>query len=104
MAKKNKLPPKYSAVGYAVWDVRRTIREAENVARWNPWLAHAWMAEALDMLSIDKPFFAEYDAAVDRINARWVYMSRLNWFNSVEFWKREDAEYPVTLLSHSDDF
>ena len=29
--------------GYNDWGVMRTIREAENIARWNPWKAHEWM-------------------------------------------------------------
>lgn len=98
MARKRSLPAKYSAVGYAVWDVRRTIREAENVARWNPWLAHAWMEEARNELSLERPFFTEYDNAVERINARWKFMSRQIWFDEIEFWKLEGETYPPTML------
>lgn len=95
---KKKLPPKYSAVGYTVWGVRRTIREAENIARWNPWLAHAWMEEARDQLSLDNPLFTEFDAAVERINNYWIMLERFHWFNAVEFWTREGEPYPRTLL------
>jgi hypothetical protein len=98
MFKRRTLPAKYSAVGYTVWDVRRTIREAENVARWNPWLAHAWMEEARNDLSIERPFFAEYDAAVERINARWKTLEKLHWFDSAEFWRLENESYTPTYL------
>jgi hypothetical protein len=101
MAKRRTMPAKYSAVGYAVWETRRTIREAENVARWNPWLAHAWMEEARDELSLDRPFFSEFDAAVDRINARWQLLLRFHWFDSVEFWKLDGESFPPTYLVHS---
>lgn len=101
MAKRNTLPAKYSAVGYTVWDVRRTIREAENVARWNPWLAHAWMEEARDELSLERPFFTEFDSAVDRINSRWKLLESFKWFDSVEFWKLDGEPYEPTYLVHS---
>lgn len=101
MAKRKTLPAKYSAVGYSVWDIRRTIREAENVARWNPWLAHAWMAEARDALSLDNPFFTEFDSAVQRINARWKLLEQFHWFNSLEFWMLEGEHYAPTYLEAS---
>ena len=88
MAKKRTvLPEKYGSAGYADWDIRRTIREAENVARWNPWLAHAWMEEALNQLSLDKPFFKEFDDAVERINARWRIIRNFRWYNEAQFWE-----------------
>lgn len=101
MARKRTLPPKYSAVGYDCWSVRRTISEAENVARWNPWLAHAWMEEARNELSLERPFFSEYDAAVRRINARWMLLRRFHWFNEAEFWTLDGEMYPTTLLEYS---
>ena len=103
MARKRTLPAKYSAVGYAVWDIRRTIREAENICRWNPWLTHAWMTEALDEISLDKPFFLEYDAAVTRINAYWLMLRRFHWFNEDDFWSLEGETYSTTLLAYSTD-
>lgn len=103
MVKRIKLPAKYSATGYSVWDTRRTIREAENVARWNPWLAHAWMSEARDELSLDRAFFTEFDDAVSRINARWLLLERFHWFDSTAFWKLDGQEHPVTLLNYSTD-
>ena len=101
MARKTTLPAKYSATGYSVWDVRRTIREAENVSRWNPWLAHAWMEEARNDLSLDKPFFTEYDEAVKRINARWVLLTTFHWFDQTSFWTLEGEPFPLTLLELS---
>jgi hypothetical protein len=103
MAKKQYLPPKYSASGYANWDLKRTIREAENVARWNPWLAHAWMNEARDQLSLDRPFFQEYDDAVTRINARWILMRQFRWFDETSFWSFDGEALPPTLLSYTTD-
>lgn len=81
-----------------MWDVRRTIREAENVSRWNPWLGHAWMEEAANDLSLDKPFFSEYNEAVDRINYRWELLKRFDWFNEGEFWKTEKGDPGLTTL------
>lgn len=98
MAKKRSVPAKYSAVGYSDWSIRRTIREAENVARWNPWLAHAWMEEARNALSLELPFFTEFDTAVERINARWRLLERFHWFDREEFWQLEGESYPTTYL------
>lgn len=103
MARKRSLPAKYSATGYSVWELRRTIREAENISRWNPWLAHAWMNEARDELSLEKPFFSEYDAAVSRINAYWLMLTKFHWFNEIDFWSLEGESYPITLLEYSTD-
>lgn len=103
MARKRTLPAKHSAVGYAVWDVRRTIREAENVSRWNPWLAHAWMEEARNELSLEKPFFTEYDAAVTRINNYWLMLTKFHWFDQQLFWALDGETYPLTLLTLSTD-
>jgi hypothetical protein len=101
MARKRTLPIKYSASGYSVWEVRRTIREAENISRWNPWLAHAWMEEARNELSLEKPFFNEYDAAVCRINDYWLMLTRFNWFDENAFWTLEGESYALTLLNYS---
>lgn len=101
MAKKRiYLPEKYSSAGYSDWDVRRTIREAENVARWNPWLAHAWMEEARNQISLDKPFYSEFDDAVERINARWRILLKFRWFNEAEFWELNGEPQPVTYLKN----
>ena len=104
MAKKSVfLPEKYSSAGYSDWDIRRTIREAENVSRWNPWLAHAWMEEALNQLNLDKPFYREYDEAVARINARWRILRTFRWFNESQFWELNGEHMPVTYLKDSAD-
>ena len=38
--------------GYSAWSRSRTIDEAHNISRWNPWLAHEWMKEAILVLQI----------------------------------------------------
>lgn len=104
MAKaKNKVPTKYSSFGYSNWTIRRTIREAENVSRWNPWLAHAWMEEARDQLSLDTPLYSEFDEAVDRINKYWLTISKFRWYNEAQFWNLEGEIYPLTLLKKMDE-
>lgn len=75
-------------IGYSDWSVRRTIWEAENIARWKPWIAHEWMEEAASRLDIVyAPHHDEYDAAVKRINAMWKKHRQYRWFNEREFWK-----------------
>lgn len=88
-----------SGGGYTVWSVLRTIREAENIARWNPWLAHDWMEEARDRLDIySAPYHEEYDAAVNRINALWKSNSKCHWYDVKEFWKKGKVSYPPKML------
>ena len=103
MARKRSIPAKYAGIGYSVWSIRRTIREAENISRWNPWLTHAWMAEALDQISLENPFFTEYDNAVARINAYWHMLPRFHWFDEIQFWSLEGESYPPTFLRYSTD-
>lgn len=98
MAKrKTTLPPRYSA-GYAVWSIRRTIAEAENIARWNPWLAHAWMEEARDQISLENPFYKEFDDAVHRINNYWRSLYKYRWFKEADFWEKDGFSYPPTYI------
>ena len=99
MAKRSSVPNKYTSPGYVVWTFARTIREAENVSRWNPWLAHAWMEEAKNMLSLDLPFFTEYDRCVDRINYYWSRMPMFRWYDERTFWANEGFDYPPTYLT-----
>jgi hypothetical protein len=99
MAKRKRaLPPRYSSAGYSVWSIRRTIAEAENVARWNPWLAHAWMEEARDQISLDNPFYTEFDEAVDRINAYWISLYKYRWFRETDFWEKDGFNHPPTYI------
>lgn len=100
---KNKIPQKYSSAGYSDWGIKRTIREAENVARWNPWLAHSWMQEALDQLSLDAPFYKEFDDAVERINKYWLTIAQFRWYDETEFWNIEGTYYQPKLLTKISD-
>lgn len=77
----------YGVKGYSSWSIRRTISEAENIARWKPWIAHKLMEEARNAITLDAPFYKEFDEACARINARWKNKEQYNWFNVVEFWK-----------------
>mgnify|MGYP003646854106 FL=1 len=100
MAKRSKVPDKYQSPGYVVWSFGRTIREAENVARWNPWLAHAWMEEAQNLLSLDAPFYTEFDRCVDRINYYWSRMCLFRWYDEAKFWEKNGTAHPMTFLTH----
>ena len=98
MKRKQNIPAKYSASGFSDWGIKRTIREALNVSRWNPWLAHAWMAEALDQLSLEAPYFTEYDNAVEKINLYWRSLPYYRWYNESDFWSLDGVpQNPVFL-------
>lgn len=97
MAKKrNKAPERFG--GYTTWSIRRTISEAVNVARWSPWHAHAWMEEARDQISLDFPFYDEFDRAADKINRHWVLLTRFPWFDATEFWSLEGEPQEPRLI------
>ena len=65
----------------------RTIREAENIARWNPWKAHEWMEEARQRLDLfNAPYHDQFDDAVHRINHLWRSNMRCHWYDSKTFW------------------
>ena len=73
--------------GYNDWSVMRTIREAENIARWNPWKAHEWMEEARQRLDLfNAPYHDQFDDAVHRINALWRSNMQCHWYDSKTFW------------------
>ena len=93
-----KAKPSIFNSGYSDWSIRRTISEAENVARWNPWLAHEWMGEARNRISIHAPFYDEYDRAVERINAYWKTLPRMHYHNPRDFWSKNGVHYPPTYL------
>lgn len=89
--------------GYDSWGIIRTLREAENIARWNPWIAHAWMEEARQEISLDKPFFNEFDAAVDRINAHWILLQKFHWFDEAAFWEYNGEPNSMELIDKISD-
>ena len=92
-------------IGYSDWSVRRTIDEAENIALWQPWIAHEWMEEAAARLDIVyAPHHDYYDAAVKRINAYWKQHRRYRWFNEREFWKNGKTYHSPKMLEPRYEF
>lgn len=90
----------YTGSGYNVWPFSRLIREAENVARWNPWVAHAWMEEAKNCLSLDLPYYSEFNEVAQRINARWALLKRFHWFNEGDFWELDGTIHKTTYIEY----
>jgi len=93
-------------VGYSDWSVLRTIREAENIARWAPWKAHEWMEEARGRLDLlNAPYHLEYDQAVNRINTLWKSNMKCNWYDAKTFWMDGKMSRPPKFLQPLvDDF
>lgn len=98
MAKKPRIPEKYSSAGYSDWGIKRTLREAKNVARWSPWHAHQWMEEARNYISLDNPYYEEFNEAVYIINSYWLSMRNYRWFDELTFWSLDGEPNPVTLI------
>jgi len=95
MAKKK---PTTFSVGYSDWSVLRLMREAQNVARWNPWKAHEWMDEARNQMTLDSLWYDEYDRTVDAINSLWREYQRHRWFSPRQFWSRGGIAHPPKWL------
>ena len=96
---KTKPSPFGTGTGYSDWSVLRTIREAENIARWNPWKAHEWMEEARNRLDIyDAPYHDQFESAVQSINALWRANSKCHWYDAKEFWKDGKVSLPPKML------
>ena len=96
MVKSKNLPEKNS--GYADWDIKRTLREARNIARWSPWHAHSWMEEARNQLSLDAPFYSEFNYVAEQINLYWLSMDNYRWYNESAFWAIDSEPQPLTLI------
>lgn len=90
----------YTGSGYSVWSFGRLIREAENVARWNPWVAHAWMEEARNRLSLDVPYYSEFNYTAERINAHWELLKKFPWFDEGEFWELDGQVHKTTYIEY----
>jgi len=85
--------------GYTDWSVRRTLREAENIARWSPWIAHEWMEEAQNRLDIrTAPFHEDYNATVHRINQLWKSIAKTHYYSQKEFWAKGKFSLPPKML------
>jgi hypothetical protein len=87
-----------SSSAYVNWGIHRTLREAKNVSRWSPWHAHIWMEEARNYLSLDAPFYSEYNDAATEINLYWLRMRKFRWFDEAEFWSIDSNPQPLTLI------
>jgi len=73
--------------GYNDWSVIRTIREAENIARWSPWKTHEWMEDAAQRLDLFyAPYHDQYNQAVLRINSLWRSNMQCHWYDAKTFW------------------
>jgi hypothetical protein len=89
--------------GYTDWGVRRTLREAENAARWSPWSAIQWMEEARDQISLENPLYDEFDRTATKINALWKSYERHSWYEAKVFWKKGTVSFPPQRIKLFDE-
>ena len=76
----------FGTSSFVDWSVRRTCREAANVARWNPLLALAWFREAANRID---PFSDDYDYYNDiatQTNRYWIKQETYQWYDKNDFW------------------
>ena len=96
-------PTPFMPAGYSDWPIRRCIAEAVNVCRYSPWKAHEWMEEARNLISMQYPFYDDYDNAVDTINRTWRSFEKYQWYDAREFWKRGNVSCPAQYLKRIDE-
>ena len=99
-----KAKPTLNTGGYSDWGILRTLREAENAARWSPWCAVKWMEEARNRISIYDPWYDEYDKTANKINALWRSYNKYIWYEPKSFWRQGNVSHPaqqIPLLSDS---
>ena len=44
------------------------------------------------------PFFDEFDAAARRVNAYWISLRSMRYYNEREFWKKDKVFIPPKLI------
>jgi hypothetical protein len=71
--------------GFNFWDTRTTIRECQNLVRWNPALALEWMTR-LQGQPMNSLVTREYNRAVQVINNHLDQLERHSWYNKKEVW------------------
>tara|TARA_Y100000296_G_C5104622_1_gene221862 strand:- start:211 stop:528 length:318 start_codon:yes stop_codon:yes gene_type:complete len=99
---KKKQESKFGA-GYSAWTKKKLIKEATNVARWDPWIAHNWMTEAARGLSIEDFDLVEFhDVAADKINNYWINLRKMRYYNSKVFWKSMPPKLITKIISDDD--
>ena len=89
--------------GYSNWSKRKLINEAVNVARWNPWLAHDWMTEATNGISIENfDLIDHHDTAASKINDHWNKISRMFYYDAKVFWNNIPPKMIKKLISNNE--
>lgn len=78
---------KYFSV-YSDWSIEKTMSEARNVARWNPWVAHTWMDECRNRMNISEHYelMVKYDRVATEINNFWRSLQSKRYYDKKEFW------------------
>jgi len=89
--------------GYNVWSRSRTIDEAHNIARWNPWLAHEWMEESVQGATIaDYDMLEKHDKTADKINAMWRRRTKYHFYDEKQFWSGVPPKMIPKCMSDND--
>src|SRR5210317_548370 len=82
---KTKAPPVIGGMG--TWDEKTTIRECQNLVRWNAPLAIQFMEHASGRVcNISYLVIREYNKAVDSINGYLDILERQRYYNKQDVW------------------
>ena len=87
MAARKKSPLNPSSVGYGFWDERQTIRECQNLVRWNAPLAIQFMEHASGRVcNMSSLVIREYNRSVQSINEYLDILERQRYYNKQDVW------------------
>lgn len=82
---KTKAPPVIGGMG--TWDEKTTIRECQNLVRWNAPLAIQFMEHASGRVcNMSSLVIREYNKAVDSINGYLDILERQRYYNKQDVW------------------
>ena len=105
MAAIKKSPLSASSVGYGFWDERQTIRECQNLVRWNAPLAIQFMEHSSGSIcNMSSLVVREYNKAVKSINEYLDILERQRYYNKQEVWGSLAPTRLEELFEPLDDF
>ena len=101
MAKAKKTP---IIGGLGLWDERQTIRECQNLVRWNAPLAIQYMELAAGRVCMMSSLVVrEYNKAVQKINEYLDILERQRFYNKQEVWGPQHPQRLEELFEPLDE-
>ena len=105
MAARNKRATRAPTIGYGFWDERQTIRECQNLVRWNAPLAIQFMEHAAGLVcNMSSIVIREYNKSVKAMNEYLDILERQRYYNKQEVWGSLTPTRLEELFEPLDDY